>query len=1363
MAGLEETSSQTTFAAFSSYETALCWIPEREDWSSIDGLRSLYDKAYEKWPPHINLIYPFVAPESLSAASDAILSGLLSWKSETGMLPTISLNSTGVFSHRNGNTIYLADSNESRRQALARLRTEILTSLSQKPSNNFNMHMTIGQSQDLGSDSHHFLLQKVGLLPVKEWRVGKLHILVREKVSAGLSTKVLNHMTTWGTIDLDSLSVDSSPKSRLFYNPTKPKADSDDDGEAALQTETDEVVQQPYVFDESQGRWTVEDLNAKVKYAVQAPPTTMTVASYNVLAEFLYPISYKRYPILVRNILDQGGRSDVLVLQEVTDDFLTYLLNNVGIREQYTYVSHGPPHQDDIEPLPSHLNVVVLSRFYFTWKRVTFKRRHKSSIVAQFPTLMEKIGDSDSTGAAHPLVLATVHLTCGLTDGSVTAKKLELQAVLRYLKETHSENPWVLAGDFNISTSAHTVDVARRKGAVSAQTVAYLRDLEAGLFDAGFVDSWATAKIQRGDGRVPASLTSDFNAAVHDDLAESFEGEEGATFDPLVNDLAAEIVGSGFNMRPQRYDRILVKGQDAFHVTGFNMFGQDLGVLGSDSLTSGAIAASDEDQASRQGSVAATNAKSFGSDHWGVRCRLKISPGGSAPGGSGVGTQVTPVEVVEAQGSLEDVSVLKACLASQKVFPSTQDAETREQALQLLKEVVLQVDAVPVSSSTTATTTTPSRGQPAFVVVPVGSYGLGVWTPSSDIDCLCIGPVSSKVFFSLAVQRLRKAEQQKRYQVERDGVTTASIRLIRRVNAHSGTMLELDVLGVKMDLQYCASAFIAETWPYATRVAPTDPTFQLSSQALAKLKPMRDLYYLRRTIPDYAAFRTAFLAIKFWAKQHGIYSAKFGYLGGIHISVMLARVCKMVCHNAKGHGAGVSAATILTTFFSHYAGFDWQTNAVYDPFFHTEAGSGRALRYIRTAREPLAILGWHGPSLNVAAAASVPSTNTIAEEFRRAAARLATDGATWSDFLNAPAGFGEAVQTPAPSLSSSAVVPGAADEFLTSYKSYIKIEAQFWGVSLAKGTGFIGWLESRCTMLLVDVDRRVPGIHARIWPARFVSKESTPDDDDADAPALRDYKGYYLAGLEPSGSQSQKTSVTSAAAGVGTPVMTQMTKDESRLALGALRTALDKFETQIRGDERFFDAKSCWMSASISSQKDLGDLRLDDREWGEYTIGEDDDDEDEDEEDEEDEFDDDELSDEHTSRSNKKRGGGKGSSKPLPSRPAYEGKFRSSADVMSRLRWDPDLDSSEYVVGYEDRFLGVRERALDAWKSEQTDEEFIPQHRILYFKRRAGGGGDSGASASTGTGGAVGAGTIVWDRRERVDEIFGTGVSSLSK
>ena len=39
--------------------------------------------------------------------------------------------------------------------------------------------------------------------------------------------------------------------------------------------------------------------------------------------------------------------------------------------------------------------------------------------------------------------------------------------------------------------------------------------------------------------------------------------------------------------------------------------------------------------------------------------------------------------------------------------------------------------------------------------------------------------------------------------------------------------------------------------------------------------------------------------------------------------------------------------------------------------------------------------------------------------------------------------------------------------------------------------------------------------------------------------------------------------------------------------------------------------------------------------------------------------------------------------------------------------WDPSVSSGDYVIGYEDRFKGVKETPLGAWKREVEDEAFV--------------------------------------------------------
>jgi MJ1316 RNA cyclic group end recognition domain len=69
-------------------------------------------------------------------------------------------------------------------------------------------------------------------------------------------------------------------------------------------------------------------------------------------------------------------------------------------------------------------------------------------------------------------------------------------------------------------------------------------------------------------------------------------------------------------------------------------------------------------------------------------------------------------------------------------------------------------------------------------------------------------------------------------------------------------------------------------------------------------------------------------------------------------------------------------------------------------------------------------------------------------------------------------------------------------------------------------------------------------------------------------------------------------------------------------------------------------------------------------------------------------------------------------------------------------------------VGYLDRFGGIQELPVSDWIRESTDEEWIPQHRIRYFKKvvaAAGGGIDEDKEDE-----------VVWHRDERIDKVFGS-------
>lgn len=718
------------------YDTALCLIPPQHLWPSIEPLRCRYDAAYEKWPPHINLVYPFVSAHDLQAASESIVGCLGSEatpRDSRGL--DIVLDAVSYFRNKYSNTLYLHDRDPDRTMTLAQLRSSILRALGQDDAGSYAMHMSVGQTTDAESDSHKVFMEKLARLPPLRWEAGHLVVATRDRSHGGPSM-----MRFWGAIDLRQVQLVQAASVVGLYE------DRVSIRRAGGETQ---APSQPYTYSQPDGLW--RPATSRGPNSHMDPPENLVIASYNVLAEFTSPPSQARYPLLLDNLLDTTAAADILVLQEVTDDFLIYLLASDELRDRYSYVTHGPPDQKDLDPLPSLLNQVVLSRFPFSWHLLSLKRQHKVSFIATFPKLGKR-QDND----IYPLVLATCHLTRGLTDGAVSAKKGELQRIVEYLQHNHKDSPWVVAGDFNLATSRYTINAALGKGSISQHTVEQIHSIDDMLSNSGLRDAWALARCEVGES------SDDFRRPK--DLWQTYEGEQGATFDPTENELAAELVGTGLGNRPQRYDRILVKADDVFHVAGFSIFGFP---------TTEALRNSSD--------------VLLGSDHWGIRCLLRA--GGVKPFADSVSNAI-PVALKRAPEWLGDPDGLKEYLMKIGGFPTEDDEAVRTKALETLEAAILDA----IQPKTTYENGDERRG-PALVVTPVGSFGIGVWSRDSDIDCLCIGPFSSRTFFSVVTRYLRAAE---------------GIRVLRKVKANTGVMLELEVGGVRMDLQYCGSASIAE-------------------------------------------------------------------------------------------------------------------------------------------------------------------------------------------------------------------------------------------------------------------------------------------------------------------------------------------------------------------------------------------------------------------------------------------------------------------------------------------------------------------------------------------------------------------------
>jgi endonuclease/exonuclease/phosphatase family metal-dependent hydrolase len=344
----------------------------------------------------------------------------------------------------------------------------------------------------------------------------------------------------------------------------------------------------------------------------------MTIASYNLMAEPSAPSFSSRLPLVIEAISSAITRSQtslqVLCLQEVNEEMLPLLLADPFIQKTYPFSSHSPS-----SLLPSYRNVVSLSSAPFRSLIIAFKERHKSMLAISF-TDVEVIN---------------VHLSSALSDQSVKAKMQQMKTITDFAQNNKAINRrhFIVAGDFNLTTSSYTVKTALSRAIITPSTA----QLVTRVIDRNFwEDAFEVCNLKRSEN-------------VHDDDSGSWES---ATFDRSSNPLAA-LSEPPIDKSPQRYDRILYQKGGSMKAEHFERFGLP----------------------NEYGKCA--------SDHYGVLATLRIAQtkGEVLPTDS----QSRLVDNSKLQ-IIDDLQDLPTLISAH--LPSQEDRNQREQALQLLHQTL---------------------------------------------------------------------------------------------------------------------------------------------------------------------------------------------------------------------------------------------------------------------------------------------------------------------------------------------------------------------------------------------------------------------------------------------------------------------------------------------------------------------------------------------------------------------------------------------------------------------------------------------------------------------------------------------------
>ncbi len=157
--------------------TAMCIIPPKELWPEIQAIRSLFDPAYARWMPHINMAFPFLQPTEFELGKSMMQEELKDFPAFK-----IRFNELGYFSH--GKKAILWTKPETDGNPLQDLETRIVKvfpfcdDLMKKSTEGFHPHLTLGNFGTKEVEAKKAEFQKTWT--PKEFTVTELSIIKRD-------------------------------------------------------------------------------------------------------------------------------------------------------------------------------------------------------------------------------------------------------------------------------------------------------------------------------------------------------------------------------------------------------------------------------------------------------------------------------------------------------------------------------------------------------------------------------------------------------------------------------------------------------------------------------------------------------------------------------------------------------------------------------------------------------------------------------------------------------------------------------------------------------------------------------------------------------------------------------------------------------------------------------------------------------------------------------------------------------------------------------------------------------------------------------------------------------------------------------
>lgn len=417
-------------------KSACCIIPPRAVWEPIQRIRQDHDPAFTRWPPHANLLYPFVADEHFPVVAERLAQEL----ADCGPL-TVTLAEFGYFRHSQRSVTVWLRPDISPAGALDAIwdRLERAFPQCRRKDGGRQAHLSVAKAKPRNDREVDKLVAsfRAGWEPIV-FEIDRLSIISRAGFEDPFHERfhvLLGKGQAAPAVDALPYQV-TAPRGSpadLKFNKGKGKA-GDAGGKGNSRGGAKAPSKAPKTWPAlryADGAW---QPHPDANNATQLD--TLRIVSQNVLfdkydAHLIH--SAARHPALLRELRERNA--DVILLQEMTSDTLQMVLDCDWIRRDY-FVSAGRPDHGTVIPFGQ----VTLARFPFTCSPRRFSQT-KTVLLAH------------ATLSGRHTVIANVHLTSG--SESVDVRRSQQEQLCAWIAELRSRRgaapiDFVLAGDFNM-------------------------------------------------------------------------------------------------------------------------------------------------------------------------------------------------------------------------------------------------------------------------------------------------------------------------------------------------------------------------------------------------------------------------------------------------------------------------------------------------------------------------------------------------------------------------------------------------------------------------------------------------------------------------------------------------------------------------------------------------------------------------------------------------------------------------------------------------------------------------------------------------------------------------------------------------